>query len=149
MNFNYQSLRPYIGRCSEKLNLYQQCNALTQRVADVIEAEDGVLVMKLLKQRDSLFHKIRQVDAQIAERPGLEEKLHLVAEKVPEIDSMLNQIRDEIVLILQMDNHLLDQAEVEKKKALKGLTQMRSKKQIAHIYGHLGPQSSNFVDEDQ
>tara|TARA_B100001750_G_C15140867_1_gene414609 strand:- start:95 stop:535 length:441 start_codon:yes stop_codon:yes gene_type:complete len=134
---------------SRKLNLYQQCNALTQRVADVIEAEDGVLVMKLLKQRDSLFHKIRQVDAQIAERPGLEEKLHLVAEKVPEIDSMLNQIRDEIVLILQMDNHLLDQAEVEKKKALKGLTQMRSKKQIAHIYGHLGPQSSNFVDEDQ
>ena len=103
---------------SRKLNLYQQCNALTQRVADVIEAEDGVLVMKLLKQRDSLFHKIRQVDAQIAERPGLEEKLHLVAEKVPEIDSMLNQIRDEIVLILQMDNHLLDQAEVEKKKAL-------------------------------
>ena len=134
---------------SRKLNLYQQCNALTQRVADVIEAEDGVLVMKLLKQRDSLFHKIRQVDAQIAERPGLEEKLHLVAEKVPEIDSMLNQIRDEIILILQMDNHLLDQAEVEKKKALKGLTQMRSKKQIAHIYGHLGPQSSNFVDEDQ
>ena len=134
---------------SRKLNLYQQCNALTQRVADVIEAEDGVLVMKLLKQRDSLFHKIRQVDAQIAERPGLEEKLHLVADKVPEIDSMLNQIRDEIVLILQMDNHLLDQAEVEKKKALKGLTQMRSKKQIAHIYGHLGPQSSNFVDEDQ
>ena len=134
---------------SRKLNLYQQCNALTQRVADVIEAEDGVLVTKLLKQRDSLFHKIRQVDAQIAERPGLEEKLHLVAEKVPEIDSMLNQIRDEIVLILQMDNHLLDQAEVEKKKALKGLTQMRSKKQIAHIYGHLGPQSSNFVDEDQ
>ena len=134
---------------SRKLNLYQQCNALTQRVADVIEAEDGVLVMKLLKQRDSLFHKIRQVDAQIAERPGLEEKLHLVAEKVPEIDSMLNQIRDEIILILQMDNHLLDQAEVEKKKALKGLTQMRGKKQIAHIYGHLGPQSSNFVDEDQ
>ena len=134
---------------SRKLNLYQQCNALTQRVADIIEAEDGVLVMKLLKQRDSLFHKIRQVDAQISERPGLEEKLHLVAEKVPEIDSMLNQIRDEIVLILQMDNHLLDQAEVEKKKALKGLTQMRSKKQIAHIYGHLGPQSSNFVDEDQ
>ena len=134
---------------SRKLNLYQQCNALTQRVADVIEAEDGVLVMKLLKQRDSLFHKIRQVDAQIAERPGLEEKLHLVAEKVPEIDSMLNQIRDEIVLILQMDNRLLDQAEIEKKKALKGLTQMRSKKQIAHIYGHLGPQSSNFVDEDQ
>ena len=134
---------------SRKLNLYQQCNALTQRVADIIEAEDGVLVMKLLKQRDSLFHKIRQVDAQIAERPGLEEQLHLVAEKVPEIDSMLNQIRDEIVLILQMDNHLLDQAEVEKKKALKGLTQMRSKKQIAHIYGHLGPQSSNFVDEDQ
>ena len=134
---------------SRKLNLYQQCNALTQRVADIIEAEDGVLVMKLLKQRDSLFHKIRQVDAQIAERPGLEEKLHLVAEKVPEIDSMLNQIRDEIVLILQMDNRLLDQAEIEKKKALKGLTQMRSKKQIAHIYGHLGPQSSNFVDEDQ
>ena len=134
---------------SRKLNLYQQCNALTQRVADVIEAEDGVLVMKLLKQRDSLFHKIRQVDAQIAERPGLEEKLHLVAEKVPEIDSMLNQIRDEIVLILQMDNRLLDQAEIEKKKALKGLTQMRSKTQIAHIYGHLGPQSSNFVDEDQ
>ena len=134
---------------SRKLNLYQQCNALTQRVADVIEAEDGVLVMKLLKQRDSLFHKIRQVDAQIAERPGLEEKLHLVAEKVPEIDSMLNQIRDEIILILQMDNHLQNQAEVEKKKALKGLTQMRSKKQIAHIYGHLGPQSSNFVDEDQ
>ena len=134
---------------SRKLNLYQQCNALTQRVADVIEAEDGVLVMKLLKQRDSLFHKIRQVDAKISERPGLEEKLHLVAEKVPEIDSMLNQIRDEIVLILQMDNHLLDQAEVEKKKALKGLTQMRSIKQIAHIYGHLGSQSSNFVDEDQ
>ena len=134
---------------SRKLNLYQQCNALTQRVADVIEAEDGVLVMKLLNQRDSLFHKIRQVDAQIAERPGLEEKLHLVAEKVPAIDSMLNQIRDEIILILQMDNRLLDQAEVEKKKALKGLTQMRSKKQIAHIYGHLGPQSSNFVDEDQ
>ena len=134
---------------SRKLNLYQQCNALTQRVADVIEAEDGVLVMKLLKQRDSLFHKIRQVDAQIAERPGLEEKLHLVAEKVPEIDSMLNQIRDEIILILQMDDHLLGQAEIEKKKALKGLTQMRSKKQIAHIYGHLGPQSSNFVDEDQ
>ena len=134
---------------SRKLNLYQQCNALTQRVADVIEAEDGVLVMKLLKQRDSLFHKIRQVDAQIAERPGLEEKLHLVAEKVPAIDSMLNQIRDEIILILQMDNRLLDQAEIEKKKALKGLTQMRSKKQIAHIYGHLGPQSSNFVDEDQ
>ena len=134
---------------SRKLNLYQQCNALTQRVADVIEAEDGVLVMKLLKQRDSLFHKIRQVDAQIAERPGLEEKLHLVAEKVPEIDSMLNQIRDEIILILQMDDHLLGQAEIEKKKALKGLTQMRSKKQIAHIYGHLGPHSSNFVDEDQ
>ena len=134
---------------SRKLNLYQQCNALTQRVADVIEAEDGVPVMKLLKQRDSLFHKIRQVDAQIAERPGLEEKLHLVAEKVPEIDSMLNQIRDEIILILQMDDHLLGQAEIEKKKALKGLTQMRSKKQIAHIYGHLGPQSSNFVDEDQ
>ena len=134
---------------SRKLNLYQQCNPLTQRVADVIEAEDGVLVMKLLKQRDSLFHKIRQVDAQIAERPGLEEKLHLVAEKVPAIDSMLNQIRDEIILILQMDDHLLGQAEIEKKKALKGLTQMRSKKQIAHIYGHLGSQSSNFVDEDQ
>ena len=134
---------------SRKLNLYQQCNALTQRVADVIEAEDGVLVMMLLKQRDSLFHKIRQVDAQIAERPGLEEKLHLVAEKVPEIDSMLNQIRDEIILILQMDDHLLGQAEIEKKKALKGLTQMRSKKHIAHIYGHLGSQSSNFVDEDQ
>ena len=105
--------------------------------------------MKLLKQRASLFHKIRQVDAQISERPGLEEKLHLVAEKVPAIDSMLNQIRDEIILILQMDNRLLDQAEIEKKKALKGLTQIRSKKQIAHIYCHLGSQSSNFVDEDQ
>ena len=134
---------------SRKLNLYQQCNELTQRVADVIEAEDGILVIKLLKQRDELFHKIRLVDAQIAEKPGLEEKLHLVAEKVPEIDAVLNQIRDEITLILQADNRLLNQAEVEKKKALKGLTQMRSKKQIAHIYGHLGPQPSNFIDEDQ
>ena len=134
---------------SRKLNLYQQCNELTQRVADVIEAEDGILVIKLLKQRDELFHKIRLVDAQIAEKPGLEEKLHLVAEKVPEIDAVLNQIRDEITLILQADNQLLNQAEVEKKKALKGLTQMRSKKQIAHIYGHLGPQPSNFIDEDQ
>jgi len=101
---------------SRKLNLYQQCNELTQRVADVIEAEDGILVIKLLKQRDELFHKIRLVDAQIAEKPGLEEKLHLVAEKVPEIDAVLNQIRDEITLILQADNQLLNQAEVEKKK---------------------------------
>ena len=134
---------------SRKLNLYQQCHELTQKVADVIETEDGVLIIKLLKQRDALFHKLRQVDAQIAARPDLEEKLHLVAEKVPEIDSVLNQIRDEIILILQKDNQLLNQAEVEKKKALKGLTQMRSKKQIAHIYGHLGPQPSNFIDEDQ
>ena len=79
---------------SRKLNLYQQCHELTQKVADVIETEDGVLIIKLLKQRDALFHKIRQVDAQIAVRPDLEEKLHLVAEKVPEIDSVLNQIRD-------------------------------------------------------
>ena len=134
---------------SRKLNLYQQCHELTQKVADVIETEDGVLIIKLLKQRDALFHKIRQVDAQIAARPDLEEKLHLVAEKVPEIDSVLNQIRDEIILILQKDNQLLNQAEVEKKKALKSLTQMRSKKQIAHIYGHLGLQPSNFIDEDQ
>ena len=137
------------GTLSRKLNLYQQCNELTQKVADVIETEDGVLIIKLLKQRDALFHKIRQVDAQIAARPDLEEKLHLVAEKVPEIDSVLNQIRDEIILILQKDNQLLNQAEVEKKKALKGLTQMCSKKQIAHIYGHLSPQPSNFIDEDQ
>ena len=98
---------------SRKLNLYQQCHELTQKVADVIETEDGVLIIKLLKQRDALFHKIRQVDAQIAARPDLEEKLHLVAEKVPEIDSVLNQIRDEIILILQKDNQLLNQAEVE------------------------------------
>ena len=137
------------GTLSRKLNLYQQCNELTQKVADVIETEDGVLIIKLLKQRDALFHKIRQVDAQIAARPDLEEKLHLVAEKVPEIGSVLNQIRDEIILILQKDNQLLNQAEVEKKKALKGLTQTRSKKQIAHIYGHLSPQPSNFIDEDQ
>ena len=134
---------------SRKLNLYRQCSELTQRVADVIEAEDGVLVIKLLKQRDALFHKSRQVDAQIAEKPDLTEKLHLVAEKVPEIDAVLNQIRDEITLILQADNKLLSQAEVERKKALKGLTQLRSKKQIAHIYGHLSPQPSNFIDEDQ
>ena len=55
---------------SRKLNLYQQCSELTQRVADVIEAEDGVLVIKLLKQRDALFHKIRQVDAQAAGGEG-------------------------------------------------------------------------------
>ncbi len=71
------------GTLSRKLNLYQQCNELTQKVADVIETEDGVLIIKLLKQRDALFHKIRQVDAQIAARPYLEEKIHLVAEKVP------------------------------------------------------------------
>ena len=115
---------------SRKVNLYQQCNELTQRVADVIEAEDGILVIKLLKQRDELFNKIRLVDAQIAEKPGLEEKLHLVAENLPEIDAVLNQIRSEITLILQADNRLLNQAEVEKKKALKGLTQMLS---LIHI----------------
>jgi ABC-type phosphate transport system auxiliary subunit len=132
-----------------KWQLYQDCYALTQQIGEAVEADEGRLVLKLLKRRDVIFHKIREVDGHIGTSAEDIERLRILGRHAPAIAKLRNQIQDLIQEIISADSDLYQKMSAKRTEALNELNQNRHKHHLAAAYRLTGAAVPHFINADQ
>ena len=131
-----------------KRQLYRYCYTLTSQIGEAVEAGEGERVLKLLKRRDVIFHKVREVDGHIGTSAEDIERLRILGRHTPAIAHLRNQIQDLIQKIISADGDLYQKMSAKRTEALNGLTQNRHKHHLATAYRLTGASIPHFVDSD-
>ena len=125
-----------------KQRLYQKCYALTLRIDQALEDGDGDHVLRLFKQREVIFHKVRDLDALVktAHPRGA------LSQKESALGAIQTQIRRLIEQIVVLDGNLHQKMAAKRIEAQQALNRARHKRRLAIAYGVTGAQSARFID---
>ena len=99
-NFSVDQLQTAL---QEKRQLYQDCDALSLQIGKAVENGESDRVLKLLKRREVIFHRIREVDGRIGTSANDMERLRTFSRQVPAIAWLCHQIQILIQRIVAAD----------------------------------------------
>ena len=130
----------------KKRELYQACYALTLQIIEALNSENLTVVPSLIKRRDTLFHRIREADAQLA-RLSADASTQ---DKRVELEATLTcQIRDLIHSILRADSLLHQRMRAKCLDLQHELRQAKHRRRLTLAYSTVGATRPKLLDTDR
>ncbi|MCZ6675705.1 MAG: hypothetical protein O7E52_00490 [Candidatus Poribacteria bacterium] len=145
-NFSVDQLQTAL---QEKRQLYQDCDALSLQIGKAVENGESDRVLKLLKRREVIFHRIREVDEHIGKSTDDMERLRTFSRQVPVIAWLCHQIQILIQRIVSADRDVYKLMRAKRTESLNALNQNRHKYRLAIAYRIAGAKIPHFIDSDQ
>ena len=131
---------------NNKLEFYQSCLSITHHLRDSLNTDDEELVLKLLKRRDIIFHRIRRLDNEIGTLPTDDERIRQACRQLPTLKSILDQIEQIIYQMMKLDARIHLQIRDKHTQARNKVGQTQHQKRIARSYRLAGAKTPPQLD---